>query len=308
MDEALKCSVVIPTYNREKLLRHTLESLTQQTLPRDWFEVLVVDDGSSDGTRQMVEGFHERLDLRYFFQEDEGFRVAAARNIGIAHARGEVCVFIDSGLQLHAGCLAAHVAAHASATRPVAVIGYVYGFNENNEDAEALAADVDIDDPTGSIDRFARQRRWLDIREGFYAKYGDDFGYLPAPWLVFWTCNVSARTDLVRAVGAFDEAFRSWGVEDMDFGYRLNLAGARLLLDRDAAAIHLPHPKARRSEDQRNTTNHRYMASKYDTPITRLLPERGNPNTFNDLIWRLGLPRCADYLAQQRQLAGTEAR
>jgi glycosyltransferase involved in cell wall biosynthesis len=308
MEVPLQCTVVIPTYNREKLLRHTLESLTRQTLPRNRFEVLVVDDGSSDGTRQMVEGFRERLCLRYFFQEDLGFRAAAARNIGIAHARGEVCAFIDSGLQLHAGCLAAHVARHASAPAPIAVVGYVYGFNENNEDAEALAEDIDIDDPTATIDRFARQRRWLDVREAFYAKYGDDFGDLPAPWLVFWTCNVSARTERIRAIDAFDEAFRTWGVEDMDLGYRLHLHGARLVLDRDAAAIHLPHPKKRGPEELRNTANHRYMADKYDTPITRLIPEYGDPYTFNDLILERGLPRCADYLAQRRQPAGTEAR
>ena len=121
MQTPLKCSVIIPTYNRATLLRHTLESLTTQSLPPDQFEVLVVDDGSSDTTAEEVESFRERLNLRYFFQEDEGWRTAKARNVGIANAAADVCVFIDSGVLLHPGCLAAHVASHQEEeTAPVA--------------------------------------------------------------------------------------------------------------------------------------------------------------------------------------------
>jgi glycosyltransferase involved in cell wall biosynthesis len=49
----------------------------------------------------MVRTFENRLDLRYFFQADKGYRVALARNVGISHARGEICVFVDAGVLLH---------------------------------------------------------------------------------------------------------------------------------------------------------------------------------------------------------------
>jgi glycosyltransferase involved in cell wall biosynthesis len=286
----LTCSVIVPTYNRVGLLRHTLESLTRQSLRGDRFEVLVVDDGSSDSTASMVDGYRQRLNLQYFFQEDKGFRVAKARNTGIAHASGDVCVFIDSGVQLHPGCLAAHVATHEAAAGPVAICGYVYGFTTDGENAE-LVKELDLRDPGATIESLSKQRRWLDIREEFYTKYTDDFGDLPAPWLVFWTCNVSARTQQVRAVGAFDEAFRSWGAEDLDLGYRLHRDGARFVLDRAASAIHLPHDKKYEVNEAFAAGNYRYMAEKYGTPITKLLllfPKIG-PFTMNDVIRERGL-------------------
>jgi glycosyltransferase involved in cell wall biosynthesis len=306
----VKCSVIIPTYNRAALLGHTLQSLTMQTLPSDEFEVLVVDDGSSDKTTDMVESFSDSLSLRYFFQEDEGWRVAKARNVGMTNAMTDLCVFIDSGILLHSGCLAAHVASHTADTGLAAVCGYVYGFNVDNEDAEAIASAIDFGDPDSSIERMSAQTKWLDIREEFYVRYGDDFSYLPAPWIVFWACNVSVGTKLLRSVGGFDEAFRSWGGEDLDLGYRLYNSGARFMLNRQASAIHCPHRKSFAANNSAAMENYRYMAAKYGTPIVELLthfPETTLPEdmtdivtpfNMNDIIIERGLPGCAEYLAR----------
>src|ERR1035438_4569160 len=151
MSRPLKCSVIIPTYNRAPLLSHTLESLVRQSLPADEFEVLVVDDGSSDETSVMVEGFSTRLNLRYFFQEDEGWRTARARNVGIANAAADVCVFLDSGLLAHSGCLAAHVSSHEESPVPLAICGYVYGFNVDNQDADVIAKAIRSEEHTSEL-------------------------------------------------------------------------------------------------------------------------------------------------------------
>jgi glycosyltransferase involved in cell wall biosynthesis len=281
-----KCSVVIPTYNRADLLRHTLESLTKQRLSRDEFEVLVVDDGSSDGTALVVDGYRERLNLRYFYQDDEGWRTAKARNVGIAHAQAPVCVFIDSGVLAHSGCLEAHVASHRGHAEPVAVCGYVYGFNEDNQEAELIYRAIDFDDIDATIGALEKSEQHLDIREDFYRKYTDDFGDVPAPWVVFWTCNVSAPTDLIRSVGSFDEAFRSWGGEDLDLGYRLHRGGARFIVSRRASAIHCPHHKDFTENDEGAAANYAYIARKYDNPITDLLQYSPviHPWNMNDII------------------------
>ena len=297
-----RCSVVIPTYNRAELLRRTLDSLCAQDLPTAAFEVLVVDDGSSDATAELVAGFARRLDLRYFFQPDEGWRVARARNVGIEHATGEVCVFVDSGVLLHSGCLAAHLRTHQRADGPVAVCGYVYGFDNNGSDTDPMIDALDFDDPDASIEQLRESGRWPDLREPFYARHGYDLGRLPAPWVLYWTCNVSAPTDRVRAVGGFDEQFRSWGGEDIDLGYRLHRDGARFVLDRAASSIHYPHAKSSVHNFAQARTNYRYLAAKYDTPITRLAARLGgavNAYTFNDAITIAGLPGCAEYLAQR---------
>jgi glycosyltransferase involved in cell wall biosynthesis len=313
MADRLSCSVIVPTYNRAGLLRHTLESLTRQTMPREEFEVLVCDDGSSDDTADLVKSFTDRLNLRYFFQEDEGYRTAKARNVGIAHAESDVCVLIDSGVLAHSRCLAAHVASHREADGPVAVCGYVYCFNINNEDAALINQAIDFTDPDATIRRLEERQQWLDVREYFYARYGDDFNDQPAPWLVFWTCNVSAGTAQLRTVGMFDEEFRRWGGEDIDLAYRLHRDGARFVLNRGASAIHAPHEKSFAHNAEEAFDNYRYMVGKYGgTPIIKLLlefpqgeptgdPEDSvNPFTMNDVIRRRGLPSCAEYLATHR--------
>ncbi|GJF31271.1 hypothetical protein KNE206_39710 [Kitasatospora sp. NE20-6] len=296
-------SVIVPTYNRERLLRLTLESLARQSLPSDTFEVIVVDDGSSDGSADVTAEFADRLDVTYLFQEDQGYRVAAARNLGLAHASGEVSVFVDSGVLLHSGALAAHLASHTSSPVPVAVCGYVFCFNEDNEDGAVMERAIDYANPDATMEELRSEGRWLDIREEWYEKYGDDFADLPAPWLVYWTCNVSARTERLREVGGFDENYRAWGAEDVDLSYRLHRAGDRFVLNRDAAAIHVPHPKSYTENMRSAAANYRYFGEKYDTPITRLVPD----NHFfliNDLIREGGLPSCADHLAAQDPDAG----
>jgi len=301
------CSVVIPTYNRAGLLRRTLDSLSAQDLPRTAFEVLVVDDGSSDGTAEVVEGYHDRLELRYFFQPDEGWRVAQARNVGLAHAAGEVCVFVDSGVVLHSGCLRAHLDSHQQADGPVAVVGYVYGWGREGAEAQELIRTVDFDHPDAGIELMRESGRWLDVREPFYARLADDFGRLPAPWIVYWTCNVSAPTERLRSVGGFDEQIRSWGGEDIDLGYRLHLAGVRFTLNRSASSLHYPHGSNLAASMVDARAVHRYLAAKHGTPVARLLPLLGgalNFHTFNEVITARGLPDCADYLRQQAAANG----
>jgi glycosyltransferase involved in cell wall biosynthesis len=292
-----QASVVIPTYNRAGLLRRTLDSLVAQDCPATDFEVIVVDDGSTDPTRAVVEQFSGRLDVKYLFQPDEGFRVAAARNLGLAHASGRVCAFIDSGVLAHSGWLRAHLHDHDT-FGACAVVGYVYCFNHDNEDAEQMLRELDFGDPDGVVATLARQGRWCDVREAFYARYGDAIEDLPAPWQVFWTCNVSVGTGQLRAVGGFDENFRSWGGEDLELGYRLHRSGVKFVLNRDAIAIHHPHDKSDGHNNVSLATNFRYIAEKHDTPITRLLVDPSLKRfDLNEVVLRRGLPACDEYMA-----------
>jgi glycosyltransferase involved in cell wall biosynthesis len=299
MGDRPACSVIIPTYNRMRLLARTLDSMARQDVGPDRFEVIVVDDGSSDATAKVAARYREQLNLRYFFQPDEGFRVAAARNLGISHANAEVCVFIDSGVLLHSGGLSAYLRSHADAG-PIAVVGYVYCLSDGN--ASQMLSTLDFDDVDETIHALWQQGKWLDTREAFYKRYGDILGDLPAPWLVYWSGNVSAATAQLRSVGGFDEAFRCWGGEDIDLGYRLHRDGARLLLNRGASAIHYPHDEDRESKRQAQIANLRYIARKYDTPHTRLLAADPpiNPIDIIDYIRRHKIPTCAEYLAQSQ--------
>src|SRR4051812_16562068 len=94
----VKISAVIPTYDRRELLRRTLRALQGQTLPKEQFEVIVVDDGSSDDSEAVVREFATTLNIKFFWQEDKGFRAGKARNIGTAIAEGDYIVYLDSGV------------------------------------------------------------------------------------------------------------------------------------------------------------------------------------------------------------------
>lgn len=88
-------SIIIPTYNEEDVLKSCLESLSLQTF-RD-FEIIIVDDGSSDSTKDIVEGFKSKIsNLKFLKQEHKG--AGAARNLGAKNTQGSILVFVDADM------------------------------------------------------------------------------------------------------------------------------------------------------------------------------------------------------------------
>lgn len=95
---ALQFSVVIPTFNRKAALRRCLESLSRQTLSPLDFEVIVVDDGSTDGTAATLEGLRFPFHYTYFFQPNGG--PSSARNLGISRAQGVIVAFTEDDVEV----------------------------------------------------------------------------------------------------------------------------------------------------------------------------------------------------------------
>lgn len=120
----LALSIIIPTFNKRAVLAETLAALEVQTLPADQFEVIVVDDGSTDGTREWLhaqaeeragergrEGERERVSRPYpltvLAQANQG--AAAARNAGAAAAAGDILLFLDADIIAAPGLAASHL-------------------------------------------------------------------------------------------------------------------------------------------------------------------------------------------------------
>ena len=266
-----KISVIIPTYNRSKNLEYTIKSLLKQTLSGADFEIVVADDGSSDDTFEMLRQFNDVVNLRYVYQEDNGYRPASARNLGIKVATGTFCLFIDSGIIVKSDCLEAHLEAHRRQADEVAVIGYTYGYTQHGETEEELIGLVDPYDADGSMDRLVKRGRFLDIRERIYRKYGDDLSGLLATWSLFWGGHLSVKRSTLMEVGLFDEGYDgNWGCEDNDLGYRLLLAGRDLHFCREAAVLHLPHGTDLDLKRQEGYANCKYFHNKYHTAETQL--------------------------------------
>lgn len=181
-----RITVQICTFNRAPLAARCLEALARVDFPADDFEIVLVDDGSSDGTGEVVKSIATRGRLRYLRQDHAG--LASARNTGIRAAEGEVVLFIDDDTIPDPALLSEHWKTHERHPGSV-VLGWV-----NH---------VDGDRPP-SARRFA------------LADFSTSF---------FWTSNASVGRSDLMAAGLFDEEFTEYGWEDLELGERLRARG-----------------------------------------------------------------------------------
>lgn len=265
-----KASVIIPTYNRLHELRFTLDSLAEQTTEHS-FEVIIADDGSSEDTKGVASAYIGRLNIRYCFQEDKGFRAAAARNMGIKLADGEICVFVDNGIALHPDALNAHIEAHKAEGAPRAVIGYVYGFDTEKGREDEVMAVIEGNDIASAIS-ILHDRQIYDVREAMYQELGEDVNNWLAPFVVCWSGNLSVPREVLLSVGMYDEYFTTWGGEDDDLGLSLFRYGVCFVLSRGASSLHYPHQKEHtwntnwREEHAKLKAKKQYMYEKHPIP------------------------------------------
>ncbi|BAS28886.1 glycosyltransferase family 2 protein [Limnochorda pilosa] len=185
-------SLVIPTYNRREVLTEALRRLEAEGREGVPFEVVVVDDGSTDGTAESLADLQPPFPFRCLRQEHRG--PAAARNRGIRAADAELILFLDSDLVPGQGLVAAHLEAHRQAARDPAgdrLIGHGPVIH------------------VASLDEVERARPDVgDLSMAFFA-----------------TGNVSVGRRHLLAAGLFDEAFAEYGWEDLELGLRLKQLG-----------------------------------------------------------------------------------
>jgi glycosyltransferase involved in cell wall biosynthesis len=125
----IELSVVIPTYNRAERLRACLEALAHQTQPSNEFEVVVVVDGSIDYTTEMLKHLRTPFSLNILFQENKGQHMA--RNLGVEHARGRYCLFLDDDIMAEPELVAEHLNLHRQQKKVVGIGQIVLRIPEN---------------------------------------------------------------------------------------------------------------------------------------------------------------------------------
>jgi GT2 family glycosyltransferase len=216
-----RVSVVLPTFNRAADLLRTLDALVEQTWPPD--EVIVVDDGSTDGTGERLAGWstshQHRFELTALRQANAG--PGQARNFGLGHARGDLVLFLGDDIQPEADLIAEHVGVHRRLGEPCAVVGFT------EWDRERMAV-------TPFLEHVNSQ--------------GAQFGYglftdgADVPFTALYTSNLSV-TRSALGDAPFDPVFRRAAWEDVELGYRLSLRGLRIVYHAAARARHF-HPMA----------------------------------------------------------------
>lgn len=274
MKDSIEVSVIIPTYNRMQLLENTLITLCNQSLKKEKFEVIIVDDGSTDNTYSLVNKYSSKINIIYIYQEHKGFGAGAARNKGIKLANGNICALVDSGILLASDAIEKNISNHQENNNS-ALIGYVYGFDETNEkEKEILEMNIDFN----CIDKYfevLEKKNIIDYRENVYKDMGDDMTKWPAPWAIFWTAYVSIKKDVLEKVGMFDESFQTWGCEDTDLGLALYINHVDIILCRDLKCIHYPHEKSRADITEEEIYQKKlYLHQKYNLLSTKLALEQ----------------------------------
>ncbi|MEV6930396.1 glycosyltransferase [Dactylosporangium sp. NPDC051485] len=214
----MNLSVVIPTYDAGPQVRRLLLCLAQCELDAgDSLEVVVVDDGSADGTEHLIARLTLPYSLTYLFlPRTPTSGRAAARNAGISKASGEVVVMADADQIVEPGFIAAHARYHRLRTDLV-MAGPRGDLGEGVVDDERLAREF-------SLDAMPEIVGW-DGRERVMAEFSQNFNNLATRWHYAFSCNLSVRREHLLAVGGFDERFVGWGLEDSELGYRLYRRG-----------------------------------------------------------------------------------
>ncbi len=197
---AVEFSIVIATRDRADFLDRALASLNEQWKAPD-FEIVIADNGSSDGTQAVIDTWRARAEFRiagvFVPQPNRG----AARNAAIAQATGRIVLFVDDDVVVPAEFIHAHAAAHADAGEPRAVSG-----------------------PIINVPSYAVRPKPGAVN------YSGAF---------FCTCNVSVPRDALAAVGGFDERFNLYGWEDTELGLRLRRSGVKRAFAWDAYLWHI---------------------------------------------------------------------
>ena len=206
----MKLSIVLPTYNRLDRLKRVLAALEQQTVSPDQFEVVVVSDGSQDGTNEWLVSAETPLNLRPHIQENQG--VAVARNNGIEQAQADLILFIDDDVVPAPNLIEEHLKHHSADN--VVVLG-------------PMLSPPDFE-----------MNPWVEWEQAMLMKQYNDM--LDGKWeptaRQFYTGNTSIRRQHVVDAGGFDPSFRR--AEDVELAYRLHDMGLKFVFNYEAVGWH----------------------------------------------------------------------
>ncbi len=199
-------SVIIPAYNAERTLPYTLRALQNQTIPRDLYEVIVVDDASTDGTAAVAREFG----VKYRLQNKEG--PAAARNLGVRISRGDVILFTD------ADCI------------------------PKEDWIEKMIKPLEDPQVAGVMGRYLTRQKekcarfvQLEFEERFQILKGfDNIDLVPSFAAAF-------RRSIFEEVGGFDAHYPLANNEDVELSYKIAARGYQMVFADDAIVYHR-HP------------------------------------------------------------------
>jgi glycosyltransferase involved in cell wall biosynthesis len=280
MVKDLALSVVLATYNRADTLCETLRYLAAQELDPATYEVIVVDDGSPDHTRHVVEEWQARAPYQLTYLHHSNHGAGYTQNRGIEAARAPVVLLMADDIFMLPQALKSHLALHvAHPETEVAVLGRVDESHlamHTTHPAQELAAGGQADG-SRPIEDSVFLRNWDKFGMGRWA------GSQELPYYMFWVNNISAKRDFLLRHGAFREQPGRAGPaahHDIVLGYRLSRFGLRILYSEEARGLHC-HPTTFEAACRR-----RYMEGLNFGELHHYAPAPEIPVVYHVLNWR----------------------
>lgn len=206
-------SVIICTYNRKNILKKCLENVFCQEFPSTDYEVIVVVDGSTDGTGSMLQEFSSLSHFKVIWQENKG--AAAARNRGGREASGDILLFLDDDIMAATGLLTEHL--RCQNLGHSLVLGNIPLYPAKSADFMTEGTKWWAQN---QFKKMAQKNYQLTFRDIYFA-------------------NASISREVFFEMGGFDEQFRFYGLEDREFAYRLLKTGIKPVYSPQAVGYQL---------------------------------------------------------------------
>jgi glycosyltransferase involved in cell wall biosynthesis len=196
-------SIIIPTFNSAQVLKPCLESLTNQTVGGENYEVIVVDDGSTDETKDIVA----KYPVKYIYQHNRG--PAVARNNGVRQAEGEIVLFTDADCDPHPNWVEEMI----KPMEDPQVVGLKGAYKTRQKELIARLVQIEYEHKYERMNRF----KYIDFIDTYSAGY---------------------RKDIFLKYGGFDERYPKASVEDQEFSFRLFHDGYKMVFNPEAIVYH----------------------------------------------------------------------
>ena len=203
----MRCSLIIPVYNAEKTIASCVESALNQSMPRADYEVIIVDDGSTDNTSRIIREYPVRI----IEQQNQG--PATARNVGAIEAGGDILIFTDSDCEPDHYFVEKIIA-------PIEQSNKIVGVQGSYKTKQ-----------TQFMSRFGQVEIETRYRKMAQHKYTDFIGTYAAAY----------KKDIFHEYGSFDTGFPLASGEDTEFSYKLHKTGHKMVFERQAFVFH-QHP------------------------------------------------------------------
>lgn len=259
----MKVSIIMPTYNKSAYLNLTLSGFVNQSYKN--FEIIIVNDGSSDQTEEVVYKYKYLINIIYIYQENKGR--AAARNSGLANATGEIIIFCDDDRIPDNKFINNHICILENDDKIVTIgkkkeicsifkrdFTYLPSFMLEMLKKKSSLIDNNLyddivlftpNDVINNMDKVIDKFILLEPADNFsivWEAFNETLMGFHFSWAIATTANLGIRRMHLKNI-IFDENYREWGMEDTDFAYALYQSGCKFYLAKQAVNYHQSHKK-----------------------------------------------------------------